>query len=88
LLGYHGNSINKPLHSNERLPKITHVGGSHKLSLPPQYPNVWGGGSAFTGNAMEGLLKPGPPYTWFTYTQRLPGHRFPPVFYNFYLKMS
>jgi hypothetical protein len=29
LVGYHGNDINKPLHSNGHLPNITHVGGSH-----------------------------------------------------------
>jgi hypothetical protein len=30
LLCYHGNEINKPLHSNRHVPNITHVGGSHR----------------------------------------------------------
>jgi hypothetical protein len=72
LLGYHGNSINNPLHSNGRLPNITHVGCYYKLSAPTSVPRpamdfvcvcvcvcVCGGGG-ITGNAMEGLLKPGP----------------------------
>jgi hypothetical protein len=28
LVGYHENTINKPLHSSGRLPNIAHVGGS------------------------------------------------------------